>query len=77
MVTTIPFKRLILRAVLRQVSPRVIRLLSVPDDMNFPEFHEVLRGVLGWSGDLGYIIRVLAKSSTASAGRLGRKRCMN
>ncbi len=58
MVTTVPFKRLILRAVLRQVSPMVIRLLSVPDDMNFPEFHEVIRAVLGWNSDLGYIIRV-------------------
>ena len=36
----------------------VIRLLSVPDDMNFPEFQEVIRAILGWSGDLGYIIRV-------------------
>ncbi len=43
MVTRVPFKRLILRAVLRQVSPMVIRLLSAPDDMNFPEFHEVCR----------------------------------
>jgi hypothetical protein len=57
MVTTVPFKRLILRAVLRQVSPMVIRLLSVPDDMNFPEFHEVIRAILGWNGDLGYITR--------------------
>jgi hypothetical protein len=55
---TVPFKRLILRAVLRQVSPMVIRLLSIPDDMNFPVFHEVTLDVLGWNGDLGYIIRV-------------------
>jgi hypothetical protein len=42
-------------------SPMVIRLLSVPDDMNFPEFHEVIRAILGWNGDLGYIIRVHAQ----------------
>jgi len=48
----------ILRAVLRQVSPRVIRLVSVSDHMPLPEFHDVFRIILGWNGDLGYIIRV-------------------
>jgi len=36
----------------------VIGLVSVPDDMNFPEFHQVIRAILGWNGDLEYIIRV-------------------
>lgn len=36
----------------------VIRLLSVPDHMDLPEFHKVIRAVLGWDGDLGYIVRV-------------------
>jgi hypothetical protein len=58
MVDTISFKRLILRAVLRQVSPMVIRLISVSDQMRVPEFHDVFRAILGWNGDLGYIIRV-------------------
>ena len=58
MVKTPSFKRLILRAVLRQVSPMVIRLVSVSDHMPLPEFHDVLRIILGWNGDLGYIIRV-------------------
>ena len=58
MVSTVPFKRLILRSVLRQVSPMVIRLLSVPDHLDLPEFHEVIRAILGWDGDLGYIVRV-------------------
>ena len=34
--------RLILRAVLRQVSPMVIRLLSVSDRMELSEFHRVI-----------------------------------
>jgi hypothetical protein len=55
---TIPFKRLILRAVLRQVSPMVIRLVSVSDQLPLPEFHDIFRAVLGWGGDLGYIIRI-------------------
>ena len=58
MVDTIPFKRLILRVVLRHVSPMVIRLISVSDQTQLLDFHDVFRAVLGWSGDLGYIIRV-------------------
>src|SRR6202035_4338426 len=58
MLKTASFKRLILRAVLRQVSPMVIRLISVCDHMPLPEFHDVFRIILGWNGDLGYIIRV-------------------
>jgi hypothetical protein len=58
MTTAIPFKRLILRAVLRQVSPMVIRLLAVPDYLELPQFHHIMRTILGWNGDLGYIIRI-------------------
>ena len=52
-----PFKRLILRAVLRNVSPMMIRVLAVPDYLDLPEFDEVFRTVLGWDG-LGFIFRV-------------------
>ena len=58
MVKTPSFKRMILRAVLRQVSPMVIRLVAVSDQMPLLEFHDVFRTILGWNGDLGYIIRV-------------------
>lgn len=58
MADTTPFNRLILRAVLRHVSPMVIRLVSVSDRMPLTEFHDLFRAVLGWTGDLGYIIRV-------------------
>jgi hypothetical protein len=61
MVDTILFKRLILRVVLRHVSPMVIRLISVSDQTRLPDFHDVFGAVLGWSGDLGYIIRVHAQ----------------
>ena len=57
MVKTPSFKHLILRAVLRQVSPMVIRLVSVSDQMPLHEFHDVFRTILGWNGDLGYIVR--------------------
>jgi hypothetical protein len=36
----------------------VIRLISVSDRLQLPEFHDVFRAILGWSGDLGYIIRI-------------------
>src|ERR1700726_792655 len=58
MVKTPSFKRLILRAVLGEVSPMVIRLVSVADQMPLHEFHDVFRTILGWNGDLGYIVRV-------------------
>jgi len=58
MVIPVSSKRLILRAVLCQVSPMVIRLISVSDHMELPEFHDVFRAILGWDGNLGYIIRI-------------------
>ena len=41
------FKRLILRAVLRQVSPMVIRLVSVSDQVDLPQFHKIFSAILG------------------------------
>lgn len=58
MADTISLKRLILRAVLRQVSPMVIRLISVSDQLQLAEFHSIFRAILGWDGDLGYIVRI-------------------
>jgi hypothetical protein len=58
MIAKIPFKRLILRAVLRQASPMVIRLISVSDQLQLPDFHDIFRAILGWDGNLGYIIRI-------------------
>ena len=42
---TVSFKRLILRAVLRHVSSMVIRLISVPDHMDLPEFHRTILAI--------------------------------
>ena len=52
------FKRLTLRAVLRYVSPMVIRLISVSDRMDLPDFNDIFCAVLGWSGNMGYILRI-------------------
>ena len=51
------FKRLILRAVLCNVSPMVIRILAVPDSLDLFEFDEVFRAVLGWD-NIGFLFRV-------------------
>ena len=47
---TTPFKRLILRAVLGNVSPMVIRLVSVSDRTDLLGLHDVFHAILGWSG---------------------------
>jgi hypothetical protein len=44
-----PFKRLILRAVLRNVSPMVIRVVALPDYLDLPNFDEVFRAILRWA----------------------------
>jgi hypothetical protein len=51
-------KRLVLRAALRQVSPMVIRVLSVHDGMGLPAFNDVFCAMLGWSSEMGYILRI-------------------
>jgi hypothetical protein len=45
MSATISFKRLILRAVLRDVSPMVARLISVNDDAELSDLHDVFQQV--------------------------------
>ena len=54
-------KRLTLRATLRHVSPMVIRLMSVSDRIDLPDFNDIFCAVLGWSGQMGYILRVLGQ----------------
>ncbi len=36
----------------------VIRLISVPDNLQLQQFHRIFRAILGWEGDLGYIVRI-------------------
>jgi hypothetical protein len=51
MIEQTSFKRLILRTVLRQVSPMVIRQVSVSDQLDLPEFNDTFCAILGWSDD--------------------------
>jgi len=32
----------------------VIRLVSVSDPVDHPQFHEIFSALLGWNGDLGF-----------------------
>jgi hypothetical protein len=68
MAKTVSFKRLILRAVLRQVSPMVIRLVSVSDHLPLPEFHDVFHPLEGF---LGVPVPQDEKHTLASGGLLG------
>jgi hypothetical protein len=56
--TPSPFKRFVLRAVLNDVSPIVARVLSLPDDVEVAELHDMFLSMLGWQHDLGFIICV-------------------
>jgi hypothetical protein len=71
--TQTPFKRLVLRAVLRNVSPMVIRVLAVPDYLDLPSFDEVFRTILGWDG-FGYIFRVHGQEFNSFRRRTKSKR---
>jgi hypothetical protein len=39
----------------------VIRLISVSDQLNLEEFHDIFQTVLGWSGNVGYIFQIHGK----------------
>ncbi len=42
------FQRFTFRVVLLKVSPLVVRLVSVPNDLSLDELHEVLQLTFGW-----------------------------
>ena len=65
MPTTSPFKRLILRAVLRDVYPMVIRLVAVPDYLELADFDDIFHAVLGWEGGSGYAFHVHSHAFTS------------
>jgi hypothetical protein len=78
MKTQTPFKRLILRAALRKVSPMVIRVLAVPDCLDLAGFDEDFRSVLAWDG-LGFSCHVHGQELTSffRRGKVIGKPCGN
>ena len=58
MIPPISFKRLVLRVVLRDVYPMVIRLVAVPDFLTLTDFDDLFHGLLGWESGAGYAFRL-------------------
>src|SRR5215469_18049132 len=52
------FKRLLLRAVLRDVYPMVIRLVAIPDTLHLTVFDDIFHAVLGWDSGIGYAFQI-------------------
>ncbi len=52
------FQRFTFRVVLLKVSPLVVRLVSVPDDLSLEELHEVLQLTFGWRCHSFYSFRI-------------------
>src|SRR5262245_13922662 len=69
-----PFKRLILRAVLNDVSTIVARVFSIPDYVEITELHDVFLSMLDWQQDLGFIIRVHGQEFNSYQRRFRGKR---
>ena len=59
--STTSTKRLVLRAVLNDVSLIVARVMAVPDHLEIHELHEVFLSLLGWTQGLGFIVRIRAQ----------------
>jgi hypothetical protein len=55
----------------------VVRLLSVPDYLELPQFHKVVRAILGWNGDLGYIIRIHGQEFNSFRRRKARSKALH
>jgi hypothetical protein len=53
-----PFKRVILRAVLRDVYPMVVRLVAVPDSLDLTDFDDIFHAMLGWDSGIGFAFQV-------------------
>ncbi|MBV8817332.1 MAG: hypothetical protein JO022_03175 [Acidobacteriaceae bacterium] len=52
------FKRVVLRAVLRDVYPMVIRLVAVPDCLEVTDFEEIFHAMLRWDSGIGYAFHI-------------------
>jgi hypothetical protein len=52
---------LVLRAVLKDISPIVARVITVSDDLEISRLHDAFLSMLGWARDPGFIIRIHAR----------------
>jgi len=69
-----PFKRLILRAVLRDVYPMVIRLVAVPDSLDLPDFDDIFHAVLGWDSGIGFAFQIQGREFNSFQRKIRSKK---
>jgi hypothetical protein len=55
-------KRIILRAILNDVTPIVARVIAIPDNLEISDLHEVFLSIFGWAYNPGFIIRIHAQA---------------
>src|SRR5215469_1840865 len=63
------FKRLLLRAVLRDVYPMVIRLVAIPDTLYLTDFDDIFHAVLGWDCGIGYAFQIQGQAGAVQSER--------
>ena len=56
-----PNNRILLRCVLKDVSPIVARVISIPDSFELIDLHDVFLTILDWDYDPEFIIRIHAQ----------------
>ncbi len=56
-----PVNRILLRGVLKDVSPIVARVISVPDSLELNDLHDFFLAMLDWADDPDFIIRIHAQ----------------
>ena len=56
-----PINRILLRCVLKEVSPIVARVISIPDSFEISDLHDVFLTILDWDYDPEFIIRIHAQ----------------
>src|SRR5215831_9888686 len=68
------FKRLILRTVLRDVYPMVIRLIAVPDSLDLTDFDDIFHAALGWDSGIGYAFQIRGQEYSSFQRKTRSKR---
>ena len=51
----------------------IVRLISVSDQMDLESLHDAFQAILGWSGDLGYIVRIHGQEHNGFRARRRRR----
>ncbi len=58
MIPQTPFKRLVLRAVLHDAYPMIIRQVAVPNFLALTDFADLFHAMLSWESGAGYAVRL-------------------